>query len=359
MKKTFCMTEQRSYKILWCLVLLLVLTTFSACSYSSPDPGSSVAPGHLRIHFIDVGQADSILVQTSRAAFLIDGGNNDDGLLVVDYLKKQGVKELAGMIGTHPHEDHIGGLDTVLQAIPVKNVYMPNITHTSKTFADFVAAVKSSGAKRIQVRSGVKVDWEDLQGDFLGPVGTYDGDLNNNSAVWKLTFGDTVFLFTGDIERAAEADLVKNEYLKADVLKVAHHGSDTSSTQEFLQAVAPKYAVISCGAGNPYGHPSAQTLERLSQVGADIYRTDEYGTVVLESDGSKITVLASLSTAAHPVSAGRQPGQKAGSMTVYITATGAKYHLEGCSSLGSSKKPLSLEEAKKSYTPCSKCNPPQ
>jgi len=269
-------------------LLLAGLFLFSACdSFSSAL--QPLAPGHLRVHYIDVGQGDCILLQTDQAALLIDGGSSKYGSMVTDYIKLQGINELDAVIGTHPHEDHIGGLIAVLNTLPVKNVYIPNISHTSKTFEDFVAAINASGAKRIQAKAGVKLDLEDLHGEFLGPAGAYEGDLNNNSAVFKLTHETIVFLFTGDAEAEAEADLIRQGRLEAHILKVAHHGSRSSCTEGFLRAVSPQYAIVSCGKDNSYGHPHEETINRLSWYGVGIYRTDEQGAIIFESDGNKLT----------------------------------------------------------------------
>lgn len=252
-------------------------------------PVSAPVSDVLKVHFLDVGQADSILIQSGTTTVLIDGGNNEDGPIIVNYLKKQGVTELAAIVATHPHEDHIGGLDTVIKSFTVKSVYMPNATSTSRTFEDFIAAVTSSGAKRIQAKVGVVLDVSGLSGIFLGPVSNYD-DANNNSAVLKLTFSNTSFLFTGDAELESENDMVVNGNLKSTVLKVGHHGSSTATSPSFLKVVSPSYAVISCGENNTYGHPHAETLDKLTSAGVSIYRTDISGTIVMTSDGNTITV---------------------------------------------------------------------
>ena len=178
----------------------------------------------------------------------MSGGNTDDGTGVVSYLKSQGVKELSAVVATHPHEDHIGGLDTILRSFPPKQVYMTNGTSTTKTFEDFVAAVSASGAKKIRAKAGVKLDVPGIAGLFLAPNSDTYEDLNNYSAVLKITFGKVSFLLTGDAEAVSEAEMLKSgQALKATVLKVGHHGSSSSTTTTFLQKVAPKYAVISVG----------------------------------------------------------------------------------------------------------------
>ncbi|MEW8959126.1 MAG: ComEC/Rec2 family competence protein [Moorella sp. (in: firmicutes)] len=273
--------------------LLAFILFLTACSSGGtvgvPTPGDGK---ELKVHFIDVGQADSILIQTPAGkAILIDGGNNDDGIKVVNYIKSQGVKELAAVVATHPHEDHIGGLDSVIKEIPVAAVYMPNAVTTTRTFEDFINAVKASGATRIRARGGVKMDIPGLSVEFLAPNSNSYDELNNYSAVLKIAYGNTAFLFTGDAETVSEEEMLSAGYnLKADVLKVGHHGSASSTSAAFLKAVAPKYAVISVGKGNDYGHPDPRVLERLQRAGVKIYRTDEHGTVIIVSDGRNITI---------------------------------------------------------------------
>lgn len=334
--------------------------------------GYAPAPttGPLKVHYIDVGQADSILIQLPDAKnILIDGGNNADGPAVIRYLKDQGVSRLDYVIATHPHEDHIGGLDAIIDAFDIGKVYAPRVIHTSQTYEDFLRAVQGKGLKITEAKAGVSLDTgSDASAVFVAPNGTDYEDLNNYSAVLKLNYKDTSFLFAGDAEAVSENEMLLAGYnLKADVLKVGHHGSDSSTTPEFLAAVSPKYAVISVGKDNDYGHPSPDVLTRLSAAGIEVFRTDEAGTVVTTSDGTKIT----FDKSASPIKE-RAPDKYGGStvspvptggigndITVYITATGTKYHRDGCRYLQKSKIPIALEEAKaQGYEPCGVCNPP-
>lgn len=267
-------------------------TESSVSDKQEPVEVKIVISGNLKVHFIDVGQADSILIQLpSSQNILIDGGNNDDGTLIVNYLKQQGVKRLDYVIGTHPHEDHIGSLDFAIRSFKVGKVYLPKVVHTSKTYEDLLLAIKDKGLTVTQAKAGVKLDvGPGIEAVMLSPNSSIYDDLNNYSAVLKLTYGDTSFLFTGDAEAESENEMLAAGYnLRADVLKVGHHGSNSSTTPTFLKAVSPKYAVISVGKDNKYGHPHPETLAKLSEAGVQIFRTDLQGTIVAVSDGKTIT----------------------------------------------------------------------
>ena len=274
------------------LIIILLLLVISGCgkAITAPSETPSGTHGILQVHFLDVGQADSaLLVSPNGEAILIDGGNNEDGPEIVSYLKSNGVKELLAIVATHPHEDHIGGLDLVIQRIPTKIVYLPNATSNSRTFEDFIAAVKTSGAKKIQAKDGVSLNVPDLTGLFLAPNNSSYEDVNNYSAVLKVTYGKVSFLFEGDAEDISEAEMLKNRLdLKANVLKVGHHGSKNSTTSEFLKAVSPQYAIISVGADNEYGHPTPTILNRLTKAGVKVYRTDQSGTIIATTDGESV-----------------------------------------------------------------------
>lgn len=297
----------------WYSLPLIILAFFllTGCGSTEMATIPSTAPiiqtdkgGLLQIHFINVGQADSILVIVPNGqSILIDGGNSADGQEVVSYLKSQGVKELTAVVATHPHEDHIGGLDTILHSFPPKQVYMTNGTSNTRTFEDFITAVNASGAKKIRAKAEVTLDVPGISGTFLAPISDQYEDLNNYSTVLKITFGKVSFLLTGDAEDVSEAEMLKRgQDLKATVLKVGHHGSASSTTSAFLKAVSPKYAVIPVGVNNDYGHPAQETLNKLVNAGVQVYRTDLGGTVVATSDGEAVTLTASNpSSTAKPV----------------------------------------------------------
>lgn len=251
--------------------------------------------GTMKVHFLDVGQGDSIMVQFPDGQnMLIDAGKNDSANTVLNYLKKVGVNKIDYLVGTHPHEDHIGGMDSVIKTFDIGEIYMPKATTTTKTFRDVLTAIKNKDLKITTAKAGVNILKDDnLTVDILAPHCEKYEDLNNYSAVIKITYGQKSFLLTGDAEEQSEFEILASSSVKpeADVLKVGHHGSHSSTSTPFLKAVAPKYAVISVGAGNDYGHPHKETLDKLRKAGVQVLRTDEKGTIVFTTDGKEISFL--------------------------------------------------------------------
>ena len=250
------------------------------------ETADSRAPptGQLTVHFIDVGQGDSIFIETQEQNILIDGGNRGD--TVVSYLQALGVDKLDLVIGTHPHADHIGGLINVMEKIAVDAIVDPGVMHTTITFEDYLTIIDEKDIEYIEGRAGMH---KDLGGGavlkIIHPVSS-GNDLNNASVVARVAYGDVSFLFAGDAEKEAEAEIVRRNYtLQSTILKAGHHGSRTSTTREFLDAVKPEVAVIMCGRDNSYGHPHEETLSMLSSANVDIYRTDLHGTIVVTTDG--------------------------------------------------------------------------
>ncbi|SHE51823.1 ComEC/Rec2 family competence protein [Desulforamulus putei] len=285
------------------LASLLFMLVTSGCSQAARETVKTgppqMQPGIMKVHFIDVGQADAILVQAGEESMVIDAGNNDDGDRVVDYLKQLGIKKLAVVMGTHPHEDHIGGLDNVIKTFAVDKVYLPKVNHNTKTYRDVLLAVKEKNLRVTAARGGQSFSLGEARVEILAPNGTRYEELNDYSIVCKVTFGDSRFLFTGDAEAVSEQEMLNNGCnLKADVLKVGHHGSSSSTGERFLKAVSPKMAVISVGRKNDYGHPHRETLQRLAAARIKVYRTDKAGTIVMTTDGKKIEVETARSAAA-------------------------------------------------------------
>ncbi|MGB4243950.1 MAG: MBL fold metallo-hydrolase [Dethiobacteria bacterium] len=256
-------------------------------------PPSATAPsGQIKVHFLDVGQGDSVLVQTPEKNILIDGGSRTAGATVVGYLKSLGITKLDIIIGTHPHEDHIGGLIPVLESIPVGEVIDPGVVHTTKTFEDYLTIIDQKDIRFTEGRAGMI---RDLGGgaslQIMHPSSPSGSNLNNVSIVTRATFGQISFLFSGDAESTAEFQILSRGYtLASTILKVGHHGSRSATSQAYINAVKPKAAVIMCGTGNSYGHPHDETLAKLSYANVNIYRTDKQGTIVITTDGKSYNV---------------------------------------------------------------------
>lgn len=246
--------------------------------------------GDLQVHFIDVGQADSILITQGKHNMLIDAGTNEAGSVVVDYLNTKGIKDFDYVVGTHPHEDHIGGLDNVINKFNITTLLLPKVTSNTKTFKDVVQSASNKNLKLTVPKVGSKYKLGDATFEILAPNSEKYESTNNYSIVIKLTYGKNKFLFTGDAETLSEEEILANGVdISADLLKIGHHGSYTSTSTKFLEAVNPKYAVICVGKDNKYNHPVKSVMERLKKNNIDVYRTDELGSIIATSDGEKIT----------------------------------------------------------------------
>jgi competence protein ComEC len=282
-------------KLLLIMIVVIVQYVYTADQRRQTEENKEVSAEvtndlSMKVHFIDVGQADCILVENNSKYMLVDGGNNDDKDVILDYLNRLGIKEFEAIIMTHPHEDHIGSIDTVIQEFKVKKIYAPKKEHTTKTYEDVLNAVIETGNTLHAPKPGDSFDFGAVTVTFLAPSRDYGNNLNNWSVGIKVSNGKHSFVMCGDAEREAEEDMLATKLdLSADVLKLSHHGSDTSSTKKFVKAVNPKYAVISVGKGNTYGHPSKSTIKMLKENKIKYFRTDEQGTIVITSDGEKLT----------------------------------------------------------------------
>lgn len=267
------------------LAFCLIVIFYTTRDEEPPAPTA----GQMEVYGFDVGQGDSTFIRTKEDAILIDGGNNGKGEDVVRYLQKLGIKRLTAVIATHPDADHIGGLDTVLDAFPVDSVYAPRVTHTTETYRDFLLAVKREGVTIKSVKAGLKIPSEAARFTFLAPLTDGTQDLNSWSAVLRVEHGQDRFLFMGDAPIRTERQLLEsNADVRADVLKLGHHGADTSSSLPFLQAVSPKRALISAGKDNAYRHPRPSVLQELKAERITIDRTDQSGTIQYISTGDGI-----------------------------------------------------------------------
>jgi len=245
--------------------------------------------GEIIVSFIDVGQGDAVLIRSADNAILIDGGEHRQRNVVLDYLRDAGVRKLDYVIATHPHSDHIGGLVTVLGRVEVGRVIMPDIEHNTETYLNFLAAIENNNIPVTFPEPGDRIRAGIINLTVLSPPQGHFTDPNNNSVSVRLVHGNTSFIFTGDAERAAEQWMVDSGVtLRSDVLRVGHHGSNTSTTEAFLDAVDPVAAVIQVGENNRHGHPHPDVMDRLTSRGIAIYRTDELGTIRMITNGQRI-----------------------------------------------------------------------
>lgn len=242
-----------------------------------------------QVHFIDVGQADATLITCDGESMLIDAGTNDSGTAIQNYLEKQNISTLKYVIGTHPDTDHYGGLDVIITKFDCGTVILSPYEKDSVTARDVYSAMKFKNYTITNPTIGTVYSLGAATFEILGPAGNYS-DANDASVCIKLTYGNNSFLFAGDATETAENDILTlGKDLSADVYKVSHHGSHSSSSEAFVNAINPTYAVISCGENNDYGHPHAEVLNRLREKNINVFRTDEQGTIIVTSDGNNLT----------------------------------------------------------------------
>ena len=330
------------------------------------------------IHFIDTGNSDAILIMAENQTMLIDGGDNDDEQRVVNYLKEQGVSELEYVIATHPHADHIGGLDAVIESCKVKQLLVANGDAETKTYTDFIKAAMNKGLSPSVPLEDSKFS---LGNTYFTIMNTYGAnDTNNQSLVIEYVNGEDKILLMGDAEKEVEEALLP-KLSKVDLLKVGHHGSSSSTTEEFLQKVNPTYSVILCSAGNKYGHPHTETMIKLQ--GTEVHRSDECGTIIFKSTGKGLVTDCKIGsyTSGSDTKANLPQSDTSSDTTskpdnsnattetttnpsmestevVYWTPKGKSYHTtKGCSALARSKTILSgtISESGK-YDPCDRCH---
>ncbi|MBE6679832.1 MAG: MBL fold metallo-hydrolase [Ruminococcaceae bacterium] len=273
------------FAVVLCLSYCLLIE-FAEHTVTSPDDDS------IHVHFIDVGQGDCALIQSSHGNILIDAGTFDSRFDIVDYVDSLDVTTFEYAIFTHPHEDHIGAAKTLLKEYDVKNIIMPDAVHTTPTFQYTIESIEKENCEVYEAVAGDSYSVGDIRIDIFAPGSYYDtNDLNNMSVVCKVTYGEVSFLFTGDAEEESEDSMRYYGYdLDCDILKVAHHGSSTSSTPEFINAVSPEVAIVSAGLDNDYGHPHRETRQLFSTLGIKTYITYETGNVVIATNGKNYTI---------------------------------------------------------------------
>lgn len=243
---------------------------------------------NLEITYLDVGQADSTLIEYKDKNILIDAGNNGDGELLVDYFKSLNIDKFDYVIATHPHEDHIGGMDDIISNFKIDNFFAPAVEQSQKTYKDMINALKKNDVDLITPREDAEYKLDELNFKVLS-IDNNKEEINNDSIVIKLNYLNNSFLFMGDLEKEKELEILDKD-LNSDVLKVGHHGSKYSSSAQFLVKVKPKYAIISAGKNNKYNHPDNITIEKLEYLNTEIHQTKDEGSIKITSDGSNITI---------------------------------------------------------------------
>lgn len=277
-----------------CIAVGYILNDVLEESYAKEEkqiiPVANIEKADIISHYIDVGQGDSIFIELpNEESMLIDAGEKDAGLKVVDYIKTLGYNKIDYLIGTHPHADHIGGMKEVVNSFDIGLIYMPKVTTNTSTYINLLKAIDNKSLKIKTAKAGVNIiDNEDLKINIIAPNKDKYEELNNYSAVIKLTYKDINYLYMADAEKISE-DEIKTD-VKADVIKVGHHGSNSSSSQSFIKKVNPSIAVIQVGKDNSYGHPKQTILDRYNKIGTKIYRTDLNGNIVISTDGKEIAV---------------------------------------------------------------------
>lgn len=330
----------------------------------------------LKVNYIDAGQADSILIQSPNGAnMLIDAGETKENA-VLNYLNGCGIKKLDVVVATHPHEDHISEMSKVIENFDIGEFYMPKKQHTSKSFEKMIDALSAKKISPKEAKAGETINFDnDVKCSMVAPCKNDYDNLNNWSAVVKLTYGGTSFIFMGDAEALSEKEIIESGAdIKADVLKVGHHGSHSSTSVEFIEKVSPKFAVISAAKENEYGHPHKETLETLNNFGVKIFGTYDSGNIIAVSDGENITFSVSGETIqsedlsaedekniGQDFSDGNEAADSQYTGQYIGNKKSKKYHKDTCSNLPSESNRVLFDSkddaVREGYTPCSNCNP--
>ena len=325
-------------------------------SAASPD-GTTMT-----VVFIDVGQGDSALViSPSGKTMLIDAGEYEAYGDVVSTLAQYGITHIDYVVASHPHSDHIGCMNLIIDNYSIGEVFMPDVAHTSKTFEKLVDSVLEKELSATVAKAGVTIDFGDgVTCIMFSPVQEEYEDLNDYSPIMRISYADASFMFTGDAGVLPESEVVKaNRNLRADVLKLGHHGSSTATSEEFLRAVNPQYAVISLGEDNSYGHPHEEVMALLEKNAVPYCRTDEMGNIVFTTDGNGVMLAngdATHTGGADAAEVSTSTSSEEVQAFVYKTPSGKSYHKEGCSYLNENAEQVTLAQAQKlGLKPCSRC----
>ena len=365
------------YIFLVAAVLIGGILADSRMSLASGAKAGNTKAAKMEVHFIDVGQGDSTLITCDGHAMLIDAGDYSKGTAIQNYLQKQKVTKLDYLILTHPDSDHIGGAPVIITKFEIDKVFVSNYEKDNKTYLKLIQALDNKRLKYTTPKVGTQYTLGTAKITILAPNGEYDNP-NDASVALMIQNGENKFLFTGDAGEDAERDMLGTDIgLSADVLKAGHHGSRTSTSGKFFEAVSPSCAVISCGEDNSYGHPHAETLNTFRMNGVKVYRTDEDGTIVAVSDGKKVTFNVPASETwkagepngngsvweAPSVKESQQETAKAeASGTTYVLNTKTKkFQKTSCNSLPTANRKDSTESREsivaQGYQPCKRCNP--
>ena len=369
----------RKRKRIWALLLVWTML-FTSLGAVQTEAAAKSADQTMAVHFLDVGQGLSILVQSGGENLIYDGGDKETSSFVVSYLRKQNITTIDYLISSHYDSDHLAGLIGCLNAFDVKQVIGSDYTHDSKLYQSFMNAVKAEGVTVEHPEVGTEFEFGTGEFTVLSPETISKNDSNANSVAIKLENGENSFIFTGDAEHNSEEEMCDSKIdLDCDVLVPGHHGSATATTWDFLEETVPEYAVISCGAGNQYGHPDKDTMDKLQDMDIQVFRTDEQGTIIAVSDGTRIdwntrpcndysagdsgdtgTQPQSAAASAPQVQDTPAPAAEAPTQTasVWLSATGSKYHsIPDCGNMNpDNARQVSRADAEaQGYEACKKC----
>ncbi len=364
----------KQHAVLSILLCFVFIFSFFMASVEAAASGQK-APS-FQIDFIDVGQGDAALVQCDGHYMLVDGGNSKKSDLIYSYLKQRQITYLDYIVATHADADHVGGLAGALNYAKAGKAFCTVLDHDTKAFKSFVKYLSKQGKSIMVPTCGQSFSLGGASITVVGPV-KMSSDSNNNSIVLRIVYGNTSFLLTGDAEEAEEKDIIRNTPgIQSTVLKVAHHGSDASTSSQFLKSVAPKYAVISVGADNTYGHPAENTLSSLRAAGVQTFRTDIQGHIICTSDGKKVSFQPQKNPEADIISNDAPersmpdqsdvsaPAQSTGAQTYILNTNTHKFHYPNCSSVSDMKEKNKKvftgtrdEAIAQGYVPCKRCKP--